>query len=178
MPHAIFCPPRVADEGDVRDLMAFLTLGNAVVAGVVATIALDLVAGMGTALHLFRIPAFGRWGLYALRGTFTHEDIDRSPRLKGENALTFPFHYVAGVVLVAPYLVLLDFLSLGSGNLLLATLYGLVTSLIPFFVMLPSMGYGLFGLRHRRDTFWLREILAMHLGYGIGIGLAVQFLIA
>ncbi len=158
--------------------MPLFTLWNAIVTGVVATIGLDLVAGVGTALHLFRIPAFGRWGLYVLQGKFTHDDIDRSPPLKGENALTFPFHYVAGIVLVVPYLLLLDLASLGSGNLLLATLYGLATSLIPFFVMLPSMGYGLFGLRHRGDTFWLREILAMHLGYGVGIGLAVQFLIA
>ncbi len=158
--------------------MALLTIWNAIVTGVVATIFLDLVAGTGVALHVFRIPAFGRWGLYALKGKFTHEDIDRSPALKGENALTFPLHYLAGIVLAAPYLFLLDALSLGSGSLLFATLYGVATSLIPFLVMLPSMGYGLFGLRHRGDTFWLREILAMHLGYGVGIGLAVQFLIA
>ncbi len=157
--------------------MPLLTLWNAVVTGVVATIVLDLVAGTGTALHRFRIPAFGRWGLYALKGKFRHEDIDRSPPVKGENALTFPLHYVAGIVLAVPYLFLLDALILGSGSVVLATLYGVATSLIPFFVMLPSMGYGLFGLRHDRDTFWVREILAMHLGYGVGIGLAVQFLI-
>ena len=155
--------------------MALLTLWNAVLVGVFATIVLDVVAGVGTALHLFRIPAFGRWGLYALRGKFTHEDIDRSPAIRGENALTLPLHYVAGIVLAVPYLFLVDAFSLGAGNLLLATLYGLSTSLIPFFVMLPSMGYGLLGLRHRGDTFWLREILAMHLGYGVGIGLAVLF---
>ncbi len=154
-----------------------LTLWNAVISGVVATLVLDVVAGAGTALHLFRIPAFGRWGLYALKGKFTHEDIDRSPPLRGENALTLPLHYVAGIVLAAPYLLLLDALSLGSGNLVLAALYGVATSLIPFFVMLPSMGYGLFGLRHRGDTFWLREILAMHLGYGVGIGLSVWLFI-
>ncbi len=158
--------------------MALFTLWDATVVGVVATIVLDLVAGVGVAVHVFRVPAFGRWGLYVLKGKFTHEDIDRSPPLKGENALTFPLHYVAGIVLAAPYLFLLDALSLGSGSVLLATLYGVSTCLIPFLVMLPSMGYGLFGLRHRRDTFWLREILVMHLGYGVGIGLAVQFLIA
>ncbi len=158
--------------------MAALTLWNAAVVGVVATIVLDLVAGVGVALRVFRIPAFGRWGLYALKGKFTHEDIDHSPPLKGENALTIPLHYIAGIVLAAPYLFLLDALSLGSGSVLLAILYGVSTCLIPFLIMLPSMGYGLFGLRHGRDTFWLREILAMHLGYGVGIGLAVQFLIA
>ncbi len=161
-----------------RDDVTLLTVGNAVLIGIVATLVLDLVAGAGTALRLFRIPAFGRWGLYALRGKFTHEDIDRSPPLRGENALTLPLHYVAGIVLAVPYLLLLDVLSLGAGSVLLATLYGLATSLIPFFVMLPSMGYGILGLRHRGDTFWLREILAMHLGYGVGIGLAVAYLVA
>ncbi len=158
--------------------MPLFTLTNAVVTGVVATIALDVVAGTGVALHVFRIPPFGRWGVYALKGKFTHQDIDRSPPVQGENALTFPLHYLAGIVLAAPYFFLLDVMSLGSGSFLLAALYGVSTCLIPFLVMLPSMGYGLFGLRHHGDTFWLREILAMHLGYGVGIGLAVQFLIA
>ncbi len=168
----------MGDEGVPEpETLPLLTLWNAIVTGVVATIVLDLVAGTGVALHVFRIPAFGRWGLYALEGTFKHEDIDRSPPLKGENALTFPFHYVAGIVLATPYLLLVDLLSPGRGSLLLAAAYGLATSLIPFLVMLPSMGYGLFGLRRIGDTFWLREILAMHLGYGIGIGLAAQFLI-
>ncbi len=174
MPH----PPVEVRSHPRAESMAFFTLWNAVITGVVATLVLDLVAGTGAALHVFRIPAFGRWGVYALKGKFTHQDIERSPPVKGENALTFPLHYIAGIALAAPYLFLLDALSLGSGSVLLAILYGVATSLIPFLVMLPSMGYGLFGLRHGRDAFWLREILAMHLGYGVGIGLAVQFLIA
>jgi hypothetical protein len=153
--------------------MAVLTLLNAVLVGVIATVALDLVAGAGVALHAFRIPLFGRWGLYALKGTFRHADIDRAPPLRGENALTIPLHYIAGIVLVLPYLFLLDSLSWGTGNIVLAALYGLATCVIPLVLMLPSMGYGLLGLRHGRDTFWLREILLMHLGYGVGIGIGV-----
>ena len=158
--------------------MTALTLLNAVLVGIVATLALDLVAGAGVLLHAFRIPLFGRWGLYALRGTFRHADIDRAPPLKGENALTIPLHYIAGIVLVLPYLFLLDTFSWGNGNLVLAAGYGLATSVIPLFLMLPSMGYGLLGLRHGRDTFWLREILLMHLGYGIGIGIGALLFVA
>ncbi len=151
--------------------MTALTLLHAVLVGVVATLALDVVAGAGVASGAFRIPRFGRWGLYALRGTFRHADIERASPLKGENALTLPLHYVAGIVLVVPYLLLLDTFSWGTGNLVLAAAYGLATSLIPLLLMLPSMGYGLLGLRHGRDTFWLREIVCMHLGYGVGIGI-------
>jgi hypothetical protein len=153
------------------------TILNAVVVGVVATIALDLVAGLGVVLHVFRIPNYGRSFLYALKGTFRHADIDRAPPLKGEQVLMLPLHYVTGILLAAVYLVLLDALSWGTGNVALAAAYGLATTTIPLFFMLPSMGYGLLGLRHRGDTFWMREILAMHVGYGVGIGLAVQFLI-
>ena len=158
--------------------MSLLTLLNVLEVGVVATLAMDLVAVAGTVLHVFRIPAYGRWFLYGLRGTFRHEDIDRAPPMKGENALMLPLHYVAGSLLGAVYLFLLDAFSAGTGSVLLATAYGVATSVIPLFLMLPSMGYGLLGLRHGRDTFWPRQILLMHLAYGVGIGIAVQFLLA
>jgi hypothetical protein len=153
--------------------MPAFTVINAVLVGLVATVAMDLVAGIGVALHAFRIPAFGRSFLYALKGKFRHADIDRAPPLRGEGILTLPLHYVAGIFLAAVYLLVLDAFSWRTGNVALATGYGLATSAIPLFVMFPSMGYGLLGLRHGRDTFWLRQILLMHLAYGVGIGLAV-----
>ena len=153
--------------------MALLTILNAILVGVVATVAMDLVAAAGVALHVFRIPLYGRWFLYGLKGTFRHADIDRAPPLKGENALMLPLHYLAGALLAAVYLVLLDAFSAGAGSVLLAAAFGLASSVIPLFLMLPSMGYGLPGLRHGRDTFWLRQILLMHLAYGVGIGLGV-----
>lgn len=157
--------------------MALLTVWNILVTGIVATIAMDLVAAAGVALRVFRIPLYGRWFLYGLKGTFRHADIERAPPLKGENALMFPLHYLAGTLLAVLYLALLEAFSLGAGSLLLATGYGVATSVIPLFLMLPSMGYGLLGLRHARDLFWLRQILLMHLGYGLGIGIAVLLLI-
>lgn len=157
--------------------MALLTILNVVVVGVVATLAMDVVAGIGVALHAFRIPAYGRSFLYAAKGTFRHADIDRAPPLRGENALMIPLHYLTGTVLAALYLLLLEVFSSGAGTVLLAEAYGLATSVIPLFVMLPSMGYGMLGLRHRGDTFWLRQILLMHLAYGLGIGLAVLLIL-
>ncbi len=153
--------------------MAVLTILNVLVAGVVSTIAMDLVAVAGVALHAFRIPLYGRWFLYGLKGTLRHTDIERAPPLKGENALMIPLHYLAGTLLAALYLALLDAFSLGTGSVLIAAIYGVGSSVIPFFLMLPSMGYGLLGLRHGRDVFWLRQILLMHLGYGLGLGIAV-----
>lgn len=153
--------------------MAVFTILNALLVGVVATVAMDLVAAAGVALHIFRIPLYGRWFLYGLKGTFRHADIEHAPPLRGENALMLPLHYLAGTLLAAVYLFFLDISSLGTGNVLLAAGFGLISSAIPFFLMLPSMGYGLFGLGHSRDTFWIRQILLMHLGYGVGIGLGV-----
>ncbi len=88
-----------------------------------------------------------------------------------------PLHYLAGCVLAAAYLFLLDVFSLGAGGVLLAAGFGLASSAIPFFLMLPSMGYGLFGLRQRGDTFWLRQILLMHMAYGVGIGVGVLLVV-
>ncbi len=153
--------------------MPALTLLNVLLAGAIATFAMDLVAVVGTVLHVFRIPAYGRWFLYGLRGTFRHADIDHAAPLKGENALMLPLHYVAGILLATVYLALLDAFHLATGSFWLATAFGAASSLIPFLVMLPSMGYGLFGLRHARDLFWFRQIILMHLAWGIGLGLAV-----
>jgi hypothetical protein len=150
----------------------------AVLVGVVATLALDVVAGCGIATGMFRMPAFGRWFLYLLRGKVRHDDIETSPAIRGEGPLTFPLHYLAGMGLAGVYLLLLDGMNLGRGTFLLAVLYGVATSLIPLFVMLPSMGYGLLGLRGRGRTFWLQEILVMHLAYGAGIGLGVNLFVS
>lgn len=156
--------------------MALFTILNAVLVGIIATVALDVVAGAGVALHFFRIPLYGRWFLYALRGTLRHKDLERMPAVRGENALMLPLHYLAGILLAAVYLFVLDAFSVGAGSVLLAAAYGLATSVIPLFLMLPSMGYGMLGLRGGRDMSWLREILLMHLGYGAGIGVGVLLL--
>lgn len=157
--------------------MATLTLANVVLAGVVSTLAMDIVAVVGAVLHVMKIPAYGRWFLYGLRGTFRHADIDKAAPLRGENALMLPLHYVAGILLATSYLLLLDMFHLGTGNFWLATAFGAASSLIPFLLMLPSMGYGLFGLRHARDFFWFRQIILMHVAWGIGLGLAVLLLV-
>lgn len=153
--------------------MALVTLWNVLVTGVVSTLAMDVVALVGTALHVMKIPLYGRWFLYGLRGTFRHENIERATPVRGENALMLPLHYVAGILLATVYLLFLDGFQLGTGNFWLATAFGAASSLIPFLLMLPSMGYGLFGLRHAHDFFWFRQILLMHVAWGIGLGIAV-----
>ncbi len=157
--------------------MVTLTLVNVVIAGVVSTLAMDVVAVVGTVLHVMKIPAYGRWFLYGMRGTFRHADIDKAPPMKGENALMLPLHYVAGVLLATAYLFLLDVFALGTGNFWIATAFGAASSLIPFLIMLPSMGYGLFGLRRARDWFWFRQIILMHVAWGAGLGLALLLFI-
>lgn len=157
--------------------MSVFSIPTAILVGIVATLVLDVVAAGGIAAGVFRMPAFGRWFLYFLRGRFHHDDIETAAPIRGEGGLTLPLHYLAGMGLVAVYLLLLDAMSLGAGSLPLATLYGLATSLIPLFVMLPSMGYGWLGLRGVGNTFWLRQILAMHLGYGVGIGIGMVWLV-
>ena len=158
--------------------MPTLTLVNVLIAGAVATLAMDIVAIVGTSLHVMKIPAYGRWFLYGLQGTFRHADIDRAAPLRGENALMLPLHYLAGILLATSYLLLLDVFHLATGNFWLATAFGAASSLIPFLLMLPSMGYGLFGLRHARDFFWLRQIMFMHVAWGLGLGIAVLVFIA
>ncbi len=151
------------------------SIPTAIIVGIVATFVLDIAAAAGIAAGVFRLPAFGRWFLYFLRGKFRHDDIEKSAALPGENVLTLPLHYLAGMGLVALYLLLVDWTPLEAGDFVVAVLYGLSTSLIPLLIMLPSMGYGLLGLRGHPRFAWLRQILAMHVAYGIGIGVGMMF---
>ncbi len=144
------------------------------VVGIVATLAMDAAWALGIALKVFRTPPIGRWAMYILKGKPRQADIEKAPAVKGEAAVSLPAHYVTGIVLAVPYLFLLDWFPLDPGNVLVATVYGLVTSLVPLLIMLPFMGYGLFGMGRTRDTFWLRQILVIHLAYGAGIGIALR----
>lgn len=150
------------------------TIVAVLVVGIVATLAMDAAWAVGIALKAFRTPPIGRWAMYILKGKPRQADIDKAPAVKGEGAVSLPAHYFTGIVLAVPYLFLLDWFPLDPGNILVAIVYGLGTSLVPLLIMLPFMGYGLFGMGRTRNTFWLRQILVIHLAYGAGIGIALR----
>ncbi len=80
-------------------------------------------------------------------------------------------HYLIGIGLAAFYSAALGWFGLGSPAWWTAIPYGLGTSLLPYVLMFPSMGYGLFGLKGQPKYFLSRQSLVNHFAFGMGLWL-------
>jgi hypothetical protein len=154
---------------------AQLLLTGALV-GLLATVVMDIsslvalrlgLAGRGpsrTGYHLI-----GRWYLYLLRGRISHTSILTSPPLPQEAPLGALVHYAIGAFLGAFYFALLQLLNSGP-TLLNAVAFGLGTTVLPWFYLYPTWGYGWLGANAQgvRMTYFS---LINHTFFGLGIAL-------
>jgi hypothetical protein len=146
-------------------------------AGVLATATMDvaMVAASslgGRAFTSDRIgpDLIGRWAAGLLRGRWRGGDISREPPQRGELALGLATHYVTGVALTQAFL-LVPRRWRGRRSVLVGTVYGISTAVLPLLMMFPSMGYGWFGLRSGEAGRLNRIMLVGHTAFGVGIGL-------
>jgi hypothetical protein len=111
----------------------------------------------------------GRWVAHLARGRFQHESIAASPPVKGENTLGWVAHYLLGVVYAAVLLGLMGDAWLQHPRFLPPLAVGVVTLLVPFFVMQPAMGLGFAASRTRRPGAARVQSLLTHLVFGGGL---------
>lgn len=149
--------------------------------GLLATIVMDIssviglrlgLAGTGpsrTGFHLI-----GRWFGYLLRGKSSHASILDSPALPREVPLGALVHYAIGTFLGALYFALLILLN-AAPTPLSAVVFGIGTTLLPWFYLYPAWGYGWLGTDAKgvRMTYFS---LYNHAFYGLGIALWTAFL--
>ena len=147
------------------------------IVGVLATVTMDAVAVIALRLGIAgRGPRrtgpdlIGRWVGYLLRGKFRHTNILQTPSLRGELALGFAAHYSIGIVLTFVYLGLL-LMAHAKPTALSAILYGLATTVLPWFLMFPSQGMGWLGKDAPGDAHLARVSLFNHFIFGVGIAL-------
>ena len=121
------------------------------IVGVLATVTMDVVAVIALRLGIAgRGPRrtgpnlIGRWIGYLLRGRFRHTDILQTPPLRGELLLGLAAHYLIGITLPLVYLGLLV-VAHATPTDLGAILYGTGTTVLPWFLILPSPGMGWLG---------------------------------
>lgn len=115
----------------------------------------------------------GRWFLGVMQGQLAHADIQASPSRPREVALGWAFHFLVGggaVALVYPVVLFAMGAASPAHPLLNGLIFGLATSVLPWFVLLPAFGWGWFG-RHgpRGANAWLASPLS-HIPYGLGVG--------
>ena len=144
--------------------------------GLLSTLTMDLLTGVAKWLKLVApLPPnlVGRWFASISRAQWFHPDIARSPAVNHELLLALPVHYAIGAVLATLYL-------WGAGaigwhrSLGPALAFGLSTSLLPWFLMFPSMGYGLFGAHGPDGTRLFVSSLVSHAFFGLGLWIAAR----
>lgn len=141
--------------------------------GAGATLVMDAWAAL---LRRFGIPSLdfallGRWLGHLPRGRFVHHPIAASPAIRGERALGWIAHYAIGVTFAAVLLA-----SFGSWtrhpSLGPALFIGLVTSVMPLFVLQPALGAGIASSKTKTPIRNAVKSLVTHAVYGVGLWLA------
>ena len=113
----------------------------------------------------------GRWAVCLAQGQLRHADIEAEEPVRGEALAGLAVHYFTGVALTQAYYWMLPRRSQGSGGVAAASAYGVATALLPFLIMYPSWGIGVFALRSGEAARVARIMLLGHAVFGAGIGL-------
>jgi hypothetical protein len=86
------------------------------------------------------------------------------------------FHYLTGasVALTYPFFYLAFNAPLPETHLLSSIVWGLATTLLPWFILFPAFGWGFFGVRAPRCTRPLILPVISHMLYGFGLGVVLN----
>jgi hypothetical protein len=144
---------------------------NMVVAGIFATVALDiwqriLHAAMGIPPTNWGI--VGRWFGHMPRGRFMHVAIGEAAPVVGEAAIGWIMHYLIGLAYGVAYVWLMVAL-FGAPTLLNGFLFGLASVVIPWFLMQPCLGLGVMGAKAPNPNIPRYSALAAHCLYGVAL---------
>lgn len=123
-----------------------------------------------------KVALIGRWFIGLTRGKLGHANILKSEPLPNEVAIGWAFHLLVGggsVALLYPVFFQTSGIALPASHLFGGVLFGLVTSLFPWFVLLPSFGWGTFGRRGPRGSNALLASMVSHIPYGFGVGAVI-----
>lgn len=111
----------------------------------------------------------GRWLLHMPGGTFRHASITAAPQKPFECTVGWIAHYTIGVVFANVFVVLTSGDSLLRPALLPALLYGIGTVVFPFFIMQPSLGFGIASSRAPKPTQARLKSLVTHAIFGAAL---------
>ena len=141
-------------------------------AGVAATATMDVLANVFQGVGLTvgaKGQWVGRWYLGIARGQFVHSNIAVSPEQPGEKRAALVGHYAIGIALAVLYVAGAGWLGVSPGVFFVALGYGVATSVFPWFLMFPAMGFGLLGLKGPPEFRLFTSSLMNHLVYGFGL---------
>jgi hypothetical protein len=145
---------------------------GAIVMGIGATLVMDLWNLF--LKRAFSIPSLnycllGRWLRHMPGGTFRHASITAAPQKPFECAVGRIAHYTIGVVLALVFVGLVSGDWIARPTLLPALIYGVATVVFPFFIMQPSLGFGVAASRTPKPVWARAKSLVTHTVFGVGL---------
>lgn len=155
-----------------------MSIWTAVVAGVVATLALDLwqralLAWKGIPPSNWAL--VGRWFVEAFKGRLFPGKVAELPAQPNELTIGWIGHYAVGVIYGFVYLWTLAIIG-SEPSLLNGLVFGALSTVVPWFFFMPAMGAGRLG-EHTPDP--KKACLLAFLAHcAFGIGLAVGAIIS
>ena len=161
-----------------------LSLISAILIGLGATLTTDLWALFLN--HAFKIPApnyclVGRWLRTMPEGIFKHgSNIAFAPQKSAECTVGWITHYMIGITFAIAFVALAGNNWLQHPTLFPAIIFGVVTVLMPFFIMQPSFGLGLAASKTSNPAQARLRSLMNHIAFGVGLylfGLLINLLL-
>jgi hypothetical protein len=152
-----------------------MTIDNfymAILIGISATLIMDIWAIF--LRQTFNISSLsfclvGRWLGHMLHGKFSHEKIATATKIPAECILGWSAHYLIGVVFALMLVIFAPPDWLENPTPAPAALAGLITLLIPFFIMQPALGLGIAAAKTPNPTQAILKSTITHLIFGFGL---------
>ena len=149
----------------------------AIAIGLGATLVMDLwnlLLKRGFGIPSLNYCLLGRWIRHMPGGTFRHASIAAAPPIQFECTVGWIAHYSIGVMFSLGLVLLASADWLARPTLLPALLYGMGTVLIPFFIMQPSLGFGIAASRTPKPGQARLKSIATHSVFGVGLYLCAM----
>lgn len=147
-----------------------------VVAGVLGTLAMDsinLVAARAGLITKIDVATIGRMAAGWTRGRFRYGHPCEMAPIANDRFWGVAAHYAIGVSLALPFVLGWALVVGGPPSPSWAVAYGVLTTGASWFLVYPSMGFGVFGARSPDGLKGALSPLANHLSYGIGLAVGV-----
>jgi hypothetical protein len=147
--------------------------------GIVGAVLMDVTETYAAKVGItsgVNIALVGRWFLSLLNGKPTHCNILDTKPFVQEVKIGWVFHFLVGgggVALIYPLFFQVTGLTLPRSHLIGGMLFGLATSFLPWFILLPAFGWGFFGRRGPQGSNALVASALSHIPYGLGVGAVI-----
>jgi hypothetical protein len=151
--------------------LAFSLL-SAIIIGLGATLTTDLWALFLNRAIKITSPNYclvGRWLCYMPDGIFKHSNIGSAPPKSAECTIGWIAHYMIGITFAIAFVVLVGNNWLQHPTLIPAIVFGIVTVVMPFFIMQPAFGLGFAASKTSNPMQARLRTLMNHTAFGIGL---------